>query len=199
MLTGRVKRLRQAIEAVRRLAEPLTPAERRVLELHPAHGRRDRRLRLFVSTNTAKTHLRHLYTKFTTRSEAVERAIALGLLAPRDASSPVRATTSDAAGTQWAYRQEITRCATRRSCLLRHPARVELASDAMAARAAQLTGGGIMKHLLITMARGGAAGVACRAALCRRDTAGSRRGTLRHGELLPRVWPRTCTGLSMCP
>jgi LuxR family transcriptional regulator, maltose regulon positive regulatory protein len=39
---------------------------------------------LYVSPNTVKTHLHHLYTKLGThrRSEAVERARALGLLAP---------------------------------------------------------------------------------------------------------------------
>jgi LuxR family maltose regulon positive regulatory protein len=39
---------------------------------------------LYVSTNTVKTHMHHLYAKLGThlRGEAVERARALGLLAP---------------------------------------------------------------------------------------------------------------------
>jgi LuxR family transcriptional regulator, maltose regulon positive regulatory protein len=39
---------------------------------------------LSVSTNTVKTHLRHLYAKFGThhRADAVDLARALGLLAP---------------------------------------------------------------------------------------------------------------------
>jgi LuxR family maltose regulon positive regulatory protein len=38
-----------------------------------------------VSTSTVKTHMRNLYTKLGghSRAEAVERARALGLLAPR--------------------------------------------------------------------------------------------------------------------
>jgi len=86
MLNGRVRRLRQALEE-RRLAEPLTPAERRVLELLPTELTAAQiAAHLFVSTNTAKTHLRHLYAKLevTTRTEAVARARALGLLARRD-------------------------------------------------------------------------------------------------------------------
>jgi LuxR family maltose regulon positive regulatory protein len=39
---------------------------------------------LYLSTNTVKTHQRHLYQKLgaSSRTEAVERARALGLLAP---------------------------------------------------------------------------------------------------------------------
>ena len=39
---------------------------------------------LFVSTNTVRTHLRHIYAKLDAhdRGEAVARARALGLLAP---------------------------------------------------------------------------------------------------------------------
>jgi LuxR family maltose regulon positive regulatory protein len=86
MLVGRVGRLRQTLEQLR-LTEPLTPAERRVLELLPTQLTAAQiAARLFVSTNTAKTHLRHLYAKLevTTRTDAVERAAALGLLTPAD-------------------------------------------------------------------------------------------------------------------
>ena len=86
MLVGRVGRLRQALEQ-RRLADPLTPAERRVLELLPTQlTAAQMAARLFVSTNTAKTHMRHLYAKLdvTTRTDAVDRARRLGLLAPAD-------------------------------------------------------------------------------------------------------------------
>jgi LuxR family transcriptional regulator, maltose regulon positive regulatory protein len=39
---------------------------------------------LYVSTNTVKTHMRHLYAKLGThrRAETIARARALGLLAP---------------------------------------------------------------------------------------------------------------------
>ena len=47
---------------------------------------------LSVSPNTVRTHVRHLYTKFGThhRAEAVERARALGLLAPSRTASATR-------------------------------------------------------------------------------------------------------------
>ena len=43
---------------------------------------------LFVSVNTIRTHMRHLYAKLGVhrRTEAVERARELGLLAPRSQS-----------------------------------------------------------------------------------------------------------------
>ncbi len=81
----RAERLRQALEAALH-AEPLTPAERRVLELLPTHLTDELiARRLVVSTNTVKTHLRALYRKLEARSraEAVERARRLGLLPPR--------------------------------------------------------------------------------------------------------------------
>ncbi len=86
MLVGRVGRLRQALEQ-RRLADPLTPAERRVLDLLPTQLTAAQvAARLFVSTNTAKTHMRHLYAKLgvTTRTDAVDCARRLRLLAPVD-------------------------------------------------------------------------------------------------------------------
>ena len=86
MLQGRAERLRQALEQ-RRLADPLTRAERRVLELLPTQLTAEQMAaRLFVSKNTVKTHMRRLYTKLdvTSRTQAVERACELGLLRPRD-------------------------------------------------------------------------------------------------------------------
>jgi LuxR family maltose regulon positive regulatory protein len=86
MLVGRVARLRQALEQLR-LADPLTPAERRVLELLPTQLTAAQiAARLFVSINTAKTHMRHVYAKLdvTTRTDAVDRARRLRLLAPAD-------------------------------------------------------------------------------------------------------------------
>ena len=82
MLVARVRRLRQTLEQLR-LADPLTPAERRVLELLPTQLTAAQiAARLFVTTNTVKTHTRRLYVKLgvTTRTEAVERARDLGLL-----------------------------------------------------------------------------------------------------------------------
>jgi LuxR family maltose regulon positive regulatory protein len=86
MLVRRVGRLRQMLEQLR-LTDPLTPAERHVLELLPTQLTAAQiAARLFVSTNTAKTHMRHLYAKLdvTTRTDAVDRARRLGLLAPAD-------------------------------------------------------------------------------------------------------------------
>jgi LuxR family maltose regulon positive regulatory protein len=67
------------------LAEALSEVELRVLRFLPSNltapeiGRE-----LYVSTNTVKTHMRHIYSKLDahTRAQAVERARALGLLAP---------------------------------------------------------------------------------------------------------------------
>jgi len=82
MLRGRVERLRQALERLH-MADPITPAERRVLDLLPTQLTAEQlAARLFVSTNTVKTHMRSLYLKLdvTTRTAAVERARELGLL-----------------------------------------------------------------------------------------------------------------------
>jgi LuxR family transcriptional regulator, maltose regulon positive regulatory protein len=71
-----------------RLAPPgelLTKGETRVLRYLSSHlSAREIAGELYVSTNTVKTHQRHLYRKLDARNrtQAVERARALGLLAP---------------------------------------------------------------------------------------------------------------------
>ncbi len=88
MLRGRAQRLREALEQ-RRLTQPLTPAERRVLDLLPTQLSAPQiAARLFLSANTVKTHGSHLYAKLgvTTRTDAVERARELGLLRPPEQS-----------------------------------------------------------------------------------------------------------------
>ena len=65
--------------------ELLTHAETRVLRYLPTHLSAPQiAAELFCSTNTVKTHQRHLYAKLgaSTRTEAVTRARALGMLAP---------------------------------------------------------------------------------------------------------------------
>ena len=82
MLAGRVKRLRAALEALR-MTEPLSAAERRVLELLPTQlTARQIATRLFVSESTVKSHMSHIYRKLgvTARTGAVEQARELGLL-----------------------------------------------------------------------------------------------------------------------
>jgi LuxR family transcriptional regulator, maltose regulon positive regulatory protein len=67
----------------RRLADPLTPMEERVLQLLPIHlTLAEIAGRLSISENTVKTHLRGLFRKLGvhSRSEAVEKARPLGLL-----------------------------------------------------------------------------------------------------------------------
>ncbi|MBO0815905.1 MAG: LuxR family transcriptional regulator, partial [Actinobacteria bacterium] len=69
--------------------EPLSDSEIRVLRYLPTHLSAPQiASELHVSHNTVRTHMRHLYAKLGThrRFEAVERARALGLLAP----SPLR-------------------------------------------------------------------------------------------------------------
>jgi LuxR family maltose regulon positive regulatory protein len=69
--------------------EPLSDSEIRVLRYLPTHLSAPQiASELHVSHNTIRTHMRHLYAKLGThrRFEAVERARALGLLAP----SPLR-------------------------------------------------------------------------------------------------------------
>ena len=68
-----------------RLIDPLTQTEIRVLRYLPTHlSMHEIANELYISANTVKTHMRHLYAKLGThrRAEAVKRARALGLLAP---------------------------------------------------------------------------------------------------------------------
>ena len=68
-----------------RLREPLSHAEARVLRYLPTKlSTPEIADEMYLSVNTVKTHLRHLYDKLGAhrRHEAVERARALGLLAP---------------------------------------------------------------------------------------------------------------------
>jgi len=71
--------------AVQPLIEPLTDCEVRILQYLPTHlSMRHIASELYVSLNTVRTHMRHLYAKLGThwRAETVERARALGLLPP---------------------------------------------------------------------------------------------------------------------
>jgi LuxR family maltose regulon positive regulatory protein len=68
-----------------RLREPLSGSETRVLRYLPTNlSAPEIAGQLYLSVHTVKTHMRHIYAKLGThrRAEAVERARALGLLAP---------------------------------------------------------------------------------------------------------------------
>jgi LuxR family maltose regulon positive regulatory protein len=80
MLAGSAPRSAEAA-----LLEPLSEAELRVVRYLPGNLKGPEiAAELCVSRNTIRTHLRHIYAKLDvhTRSEAVERARRLGLLAP---------------------------------------------------------------------------------------------------------------------
>lgn len=84
ILGPRTRRLDEALQR-RRNVEPLSPAERHVLELMQTHLTADQiASRLFVSTNTVRTHMQALHRKLgaATRAETVDRAVELGLLPP---------------------------------------------------------------------------------------------------------------------
>ena len=84
ILRRRAERLRVVIERTR-VTEPLTPAERRVLELLPTYlSEAQMAEQLFVTRNTVKSHLKRVYRKLdvSSRAEAVERARDSGLLPP---------------------------------------------------------------------------------------------------------------------
>ncbi len=72
----------RAFAAGRVLAEPLTAAEQRILELLPGSTYLQMADTLYISRNTVKTHLRSIYQKLgaTSRSQAIERALELRLL-----------------------------------------------------------------------------------------------------------------------
>jgi LuxR family maltose regulon positive regulatory protein len=79
------------------LRQSLTDSETRILRYLPTNlSAREIADELYLSWNTVRTHMRHLYTKLGAhrRYEAVERARALGLLAPswrtRQAEAPAR-------------------------------------------------------------------------------------------------------------
>jgi DNA-binding CsgD family transcriptional regulator len=68
-----------------RLPEPLSQAETRVLRLlQTSLSAPEIARELYVSVNTVRTHMRHLYDKLGAhrRLEALDRARALGILAP---------------------------------------------------------------------------------------------------------------------
>jgi LuxR family maltose regulon positive regulatory protein len=74
--------------------EALSDSEVRVLRYLPTNlSAPEIANKLYVSHNTVRTHMRHLYAKLGThtRAEAVARARDLGLLAPPPCSSALRA------------------------------------------------------------------------------------------------------------
>ena len=83
MMAGR-KPVQRADEP-QHLREPLSQAETRVLRYLPTKlSAPEIAGQLYLSVNTVKTHMRHLYDKLGVhrRHEAVEQARAFGLLAP---------------------------------------------------------------------------------------------------------------------
>jgi LuxR family maltose regulon positive regulatory protein len=79
-----------------RLREPVSLSETRVLRYLPTNLRvPEIANQLTLSVNTVRTHIRHLYEKLGvhSRTEAVERSRALGLLAPLPRAPETRAMT----------------------------------------------------------------------------------------------------------
>ena len=75
----------QQLPKPQQLPEPLSQAEARVLRfLQTSLSAPEIARELYVSVNTIRTHMRHLYDKLGAhrRLEAIDRARALGLLAP---------------------------------------------------------------------------------------------------------------------
>ncbi len=66
----------------RPMADPLTPAEKRVLQLLPASTYEQIAATLYISRSTVKTHLRSIYSKLgvISRVQAIERAVDLRIL-----------------------------------------------------------------------------------------------------------------------
>ncbi len=78
-------RLTQPLDANAGLPEPLTERELEILAYLPGHSTTAELAKLcFVSVNTLKTHVMHIYRKLgvTGRSDAITRARELGLIAP---------------------------------------------------------------------------------------------------------------------
>jgi LuxR family maltose regulon positive regulatory protein len=76
-----------------RLREPLSESESRILRYLPTHlSVPEIANEVYLSVNTVKTHMRHLYAKLGAhqRGQAVERGRALGLLAPSGARITTR-------------------------------------------------------------------------------------------------------------
>ena len=87
LLAGRTSPRRR--DATQLLSGPLTESETRVLRYLPTNlSAPEIAGELYLSLNTIRTHMRHLYSKLAvhTRAEAVERARDLGLLAPSSRS-----------------------------------------------------------------------------------------------------------------
>jgi LuxR family maltose regulon positive regulatory protein len=83
LLAGRTPMRRR--DTTHLLSGPLTESETRVLRYLPTNlSAPEIAGELYLSLNTIRTHMRHLYAKLAvhTRADAVERARALGLLAP---------------------------------------------------------------------------------------------------------------------
>jgi LuxR family maltose regulon positive regulatory protein len=85
LLAGRRPASRLRFSHAEPVTEPLSESETRVLRYLPTNlSAPEIAGELFVSVSTVKTHIQHVYGKLGvhTRAEAVERARALGLLAP---------------------------------------------------------------------------------------------------------------------